>query len=376
MLLFSINNLYVLKKPLYINGKFLAQPVTGVQRFARCLVSALDRSLRAHPSDRDVIILLPPNAKQINDLQVIRQNHSSHKGRSLFLWEQVILPFEARKGDLICLTGSAPLLAKKCILSIHDAAIYLYPWAYSRLFVAWYRLVFRRHARKKSLVLTVSESSASDLSFYFSEVKFSIVPNSAEHIVNAEADFSVLKNLQIDPGCYLLAVGSLNPTKNFPNLIKAYTQSRLSLNIPLVIVGGTNTEIFREDTLIRNHPNLIWAGFVSDSQLRALYERALVFIFPSIYEGFGIPPLEAMHCGCPVIASNIPSVTEVCGDAAIYVDPFDGKEMLAKVESLLNNPRLRLDLARRGKIRSLAFSWDHGAERLRKHLAEYGFLTH
>lgn len=363
-----------MQKHLFINGKFLAQSLTGVQRFAHGIVTALDTSLQVRPCGCIVELLLPASATPIEGLQIIRQRRIGRAGRSLTLWEQLDLPTSARGGCLVCLSGSAPYLARNCISTIHDAAVYLHPQAYSHLFVAWYRLLFAHHARRSSFVLTVSESSASDLAPFLPTTEFRVVPNSAEHILNQPADTSVLERLQLFPNGFLLAVGSLNPTKNFATLIEAYATSTLAERLPLVIVGAVNREVFRANNSIADHPNVRWADRVPDAQLRALYEQAALFVFPSIYEGFGIPPLEAMLCGCPVAASDTSSISEVCGKAVHYFDPRDRASMSAAIESILHNDDYRKSLIERGRQRAQEFTWDHSVECLRSALAEFQII--
>lgn len=361
-------------RSLFLNGKFLAQRTTGVQRMAHGIVNALDRSLQTRPCGCTVEILLPPSAKPIEGLQVIRQRHVGRAGRTLTLWEQLDLPANARNGTLLCLSGSAPFLARSCVVTVHDAAVFLHPQAYSRLFVAWYRLLFSHHARRSPFVLTISESSARDLATHLPPTKFRVVPMSAEHIISQPADGTVMEQLQLSPQGYLLAVGSLNPTKNFAALIDAYAASTLSERLPLVIVGAINRKVFRAGSSVIDHPNVRWAGPIPDAQLRALYEQAALFIFPSIYEGFGIPPLEAMLCGCPVAASNASSIPEVCGNAAHYFDPHDLNEMRSVIESILENDVYRKVLIERGRQRALTFTWDHTAQCLRSALAEFQLI--
>lgn len=359
---------------IHLNGKFLAQRTTGVQRFAYGVVSALDRSLQTTPCGQDVELLMPPAATPIAGLQVIRQRIVGRPGRRLTAWEQLDLPVHARAGTLLCLSGSAPLLAGNCIPTIHDAAVYRYPQAYSRAFVTWYRLLFAKRAKHSPLVLTVSESSARDLAPHLPPTAFRVVPNSAEHITGHLADPSVLDRLQLSAQGFLLAVGSLNPTKNFAALIEAYAISPLADRLPLVIVGAVNSQVFSAGAPLAHHPNVRWAGPVPDAQLRALYEAALVFVFPSIYEGFGIPPLEAMRCGCPVVASNASSIPEVCGDAVAYFDPTDRSAMMAAIDTLLRDDTRRGELIKRGLARARTYSWDRAAERLRAALAEFRFI--
>lgn len=359
---------------LLINGKFLAQRTTGVQRFARGVVTALDYSLQSTPCGQDFELLLPPSAELIEGLQVISQRVVGQPGRSLTAWEQLELPRHTSGGTLLCLSGSAPLFGGDCIPTIHDAAVYLYPQAYSRAFVTWYRFLFARRARNSPLVLTVSESSARDLAPHLPHTAYRVVPNSAEHIIARPADTSVLNRLELKSGRYLLSVGSLNPTKNFSLLINTYRESSLVDQLPLVIVGAINREVFSADSLNIEHPNVRWAGSIPDTQLRALYENAAVFVFPSLYEGFGIPPLEAMLCGCPVVASSASSIPEICSDAAHYFDPRNPNEMLAAIQSVLSSDDLRKTLTEKGHQRANQFSWRFSAESLRSALAEFGFI--
>lgn len=360
---------------LFFNGKFLAQRTTGVQRFAHGVVIALDRSLQVTPCGHEVELIIPPAAKPIPHLQVIRQRVIGHPDRSLTAWEQIDLPMQTRGGALVCLSGSAPLLVRKCVTTIHDAAVYLYPHAYSRAFVAWYRFLFAIRAKCSPLVLTVSASSARDLMQHLPRTTFRVVPNSAEHITNQPSDTSVLNNFNLTPGGFLLAVGSLNPTKNFTSLINAYNASSLADQLPLVIVGALNSDVFSIVSVDWVHPNVRWVGSIPDTQLRALYENAAVFVFPSIYEGFGIPPLEAMLCGCPVVASHVSSIQEVCGEAAHYFDPHNPIDMLSSIKFVLENEYHRSSLIEKGLKRAEKFSWDNAAKRLRVALGEFGFLN-
>lgn len=358
---------------IYINGKFLSQRTTGVQRFAFGVVEALDRSLRSQPSSCRFELLLPPCAKPITGLTAISQRHVGRFMRSLTAWEQLVLPAYASDGTLLCLSGSAPFFVRDCIPTIHDAAVYLHPQAYSRTFVTWYRILFAHRAKKSPLVLTVSDSSARDLATHLPPTAFRVVPNSAEHITREPSDPSVMDAFQLLPQGYLLAVGSLNPTKNFTLLLKAYTSSKFSEYFPLVIVGAINKDVFRSDGDIPHCSNVHWVGPVSDTQLRALYEQAAVFLFPSLYEGFGIPPLEAMICGCPVVASNSSSIPEVCGDAALYFDPYDQLALTSTIQNLLSDNVCRSKLIEYGRQRARSYSWDISAKRLRTALTEFQF---
>jgi glycosyltransferase involved in cell wall biosynthesis len=152
--------------------------------------------------------------------------------------------------------------------------------------------------------------------------EFRVIPNAAEHILKQETDINILKTHELHSQSYLLAVGSRNLTKNLDVLVNAFIDSGLGKDLTLVLVGGKNDKVFANATSDFSYPGIIWTGAINDGQLRALYENALAFVFPSIYEGFGIPPLEAMTMGCPVIAQRSSSIPEVVGDATIKLGTF------------------------------------------------------
>lgn len=179
-------------------------------------------------------------------------------------------------------------------------------------------------------------------------------------------------------GSYFLFVGNVKPHKNLRRLVEAYAIARASggINLPMKIVGETDRFFTGE----RGLPDLArslgvgqyieFTGRVGEKELEALYAGALALVFPSIYEGFGLPPLEAMARGVPVLASNAASLPEVCGDAALYFDPTDAKEIAKKMALIATDGGLREALARRGLSRARMFTWEASAKKTAKAIAE------
>ena len=166
------------------------------------------------------------------------------------------------------------------------------------------------------------------------------------------------------PKAFLLGVGTLSPRKNFSRFIQAFDQ--LAPEYPdthLVIVGnkGWNFDDILEEG---NREKVHLIGYVDAAELVALYNLAKIFVFPSLYEGFGIPPLEAMSCGCPVVTSNISSLPEVVGDAALLIDPYSTEEIAGAIGTLLANSELNQDLSRKGLRQATKFSWEKSAKKL------------
>ncbi len=351
--------------PTFINGKFCGQRVTGVQRYACGLLAALDAHLAAG-SKTNWTLLLPPGAA-LPGLRAIAVRHvPCHLPGGLHAWEQFALPRAARQGSLINLAGSAPAWPRcpqACVL--HDAALFDQPQAYTALFGAWYRWVFGRLARRSTTLVTVSAFSRQRLgaALGVAEARFAIVPGAGEHLDRVAADMSTLQAHALDRRSFLLAVGSRNPTKNLARLLEAW---RLigHTDVLLVLVGGANSRVFERPDAAADTPGVIDLGAVDDPTLKALYQRALALVFPSVYEGFGLPLLEAMHSGCPVAASTAPALRESGSDAALYFDPSSAPAIAQALRRLIEEPALRNDLRVRGRERAAQFGWEASARAL------------
>jgi glycosyltransferase involved in cell wall biosynthesis len=349
--------------PVYINGRFLTQTITGVQRVALELVRSLDRELAASAAlrTRYSFRLLAPSVRrqEIGLPNIPTEVVGRLRGQ---LWEQLELPRRARGRLLLSLCNTAPV-ALPTLVMIHDASVFAVPEAYSAAFRTWYRMLIPLLGSRAVRIATPSQFSRAELVQRAGVPleKIDVLPLGSEHILQAPADPAVFQRVQVEPGRYLLAVGSRGPHKNLDRLTAAV--SRLGADaLPLVLAGGVNARVFRDtrpaaDGLYRD------AGYVSDGELRALYEQAACFVFPSMYEGFGIPPLEAMVCGCPTIAANAASLPEVCGDAVLYFDPSDPDDIAMTIR-MAQEPARREELRQRGRERAASFTWSRASRAL------------
>ncbi len=346
---------------LLINGRFLSQRITGVQRFALEVTKALDELLskdRHRGVFKDARLLIPKNVSAVPDLKNIAVDVVGK--RTGHAWEQWDLPL-AVGGDLLvslCQIGS--LAAKRQLVVMHDASVYGVPFAFSRTFRLWYKILMPLLARRSHRVLTVSEFSKRELMRYcgVKEEKLRVIPEGKEHVLQVPADPSLIERHGLRGQRFVLAVSSVNPNKNFQAVVKAVDLLD-GIDCKVVVAGGTDPRVFRGGQALPDR--VIHLGYVSDAQLRALYESATAFIYPSFYEGFGLPPLEAMALGCPVIVSRRASMPEVCGDAALYCDPERPDEIAASIRRLVADPGLRDALAQAGKSRADAYTWKRSA---------------
>lgn len=343
----------------YLNGKFTAQRTTGVQRVAAQLVNALDARVTGR------WVLLCPAGARLPQLQRIEARIVGPAGLPLTAWEQWQLPWAARDGLLVNLAGAAPAFARRQVCMLHDAAVFDHPEAYTRRFATWYRWLFRRVARRALALLTVSNFSRERLALHLrvSASRFALVPNGADHLDALEPDDTVLERHGLRGRRFLLAVGSDNPTKNHAALLAAFARLPRDGDLRLVIVGGRNDAVFAGTE--RDEPlGVVRTGALGDAQLKALYMHALALVFPSLYEGFGLPPLEAMACGCVVAAARAASLPEVCGAAALYFDPHDVADMVASLQRLCVDGVLLETLRAAGTRHVSNCSWSASAEAL------------
>jgi glycosyltransferase involved in cell wall biosynthesis len=347
-----------------INGRFLTQATTGVQRYAREMVRAIDRLLQHDPElrDRQQFRLVTPRGAERTVAALDHIPRISRGRLSGQLWEQLELPLYTRHRLVLSLCNTAPLAARS-VVTIHDAGVFAVPEAYSPAFRLWYRTLIPRLGTRAVQILTVSKFSRDELSSRGGVPlsKIEVIHPGCEHILEVPSDLGVFARLPVSPGSYLLAVGSRSTHKNLAAVIHA-AAALGSAAPPIVTVGSGNTRIFNNPEGV-SAPNVHSAGYATDAELRALYENAICLVYPSLYEGFGLPPLEAMVCGCPAIVSNTASLPEVCGNAVLYCDPEDPTNIARNI-TMMQNPCRREELRLAGLERAHRFTWRHASEGL------------
>jgi len=349
-----------------LNGRFLTRRPTGVDRFAYELLAVIDQWIGEGNPLVDGLrfrIALPKSADAVRTFPHIPSFQLGR--RSGQFWEQWELPRAMSEDEwLLSLCNTAPLIARQQVVAIHDAATVAVPQAFSRAFRTWYQILMPALGRRARAVVTVSEFSRLQLqeSFGVPAAKISVVSEGGEHILRTQPDMQTLDRHGLQKRPYVLAVSSMAEHKNFQLVLEALTK------IPqppfdVAIAGGANSAVFGAAGAALGS-QVKWLGYVSDAELRALYDGAMAFVFPSIYEGFGIPPLEAMHCGCPVLAAKAASIPEVCGDAAMYFDPRSPDDLAKLLLQISSDAELRSALRAKGFEQAKRFSWETGAQQL------------
>ena len=347
-----------------VNGRFLTRNATGVDRYAQEILRAMDALIcEGHPlaAGLKLEILCPAGAVAASPFVSIQiRMLPSAPGH---FWEQFILPGYVR-GGLLSLCNTGPLALKRQILCIHDVNTRLTPESYGVMFRAAYRLLLPALGHHAARIVTVSRFSQKTLAQFgiAASDEIDVIYDGYEHVLEWNVDCSSLNGADL-PHPFVLMVGSKAQHKNVA-IIYSIAEDLAGRGIHIMVIGGEETRVYaRERSGVLLPTNVRHLGRVNDNDLAFLYRRALCLVFPSRTEGFGLPVLEAMALGCPVVSSDAASLPEVCGDAVLYASPDDASSWYAAIWRIADEPMLRERLAVAGPRRSKVFSWREGAKK-------------
>lgn len=360
-----------------IDGLPLTAPLAGIGHYTL----ELARHLAAGWPDDEIDIISPkPFHSSVLDQHREAQPHLVTKkvnpitGR----WWSFGLPRYLKRSspDIFHGTNFEIPLRSVCptVVTIHDLSLLLYPQTHQRRRVWRARRRLPLMARRANMIITVSESVRAEIQQYLKIPleKIAVVPSAARKqfvpIDQQEAE-QVRKRLNVRDK-FLLYVGTIEPRKNLTLLVRAFEESLLGKEqgMQLVLAGKKGwlvDELYKALSKSPVSRDVVFTDYLNDEELCALYSTCRLFIYPSLYEGFGLPPLEAMACGAPVIASRIPSISEVVGSAARLVPPHSSREFAAAMREMTTNNSLREEMRVKGFARVAEFSWTNTAERTR-----------
>jgi glycosyltransferase involved in cell wall biosynthesis len=306
--------------------------------------------------------------------------HKKFKSRVFrVFWQWFILPFQLKKMKIKVLHSPnyiTPLfkLGFRVIVTVHDLTFILFPEKYTIVKRLLFSKMVPLFIRIADSVIAVSENTKTDILKLIGIkeekvfVTYESFPEYYNNRINGEDAKKILKQYGINRG-YILYVGMIEPRKNILNLLKAFETLDDYLDIDLVIVGGKGWYYKEIESYIHNiqrsnkKNKIFFTGYIDEPELKYFFKLAFIFVYPSLYEGFGLPPLQAMACGTPVITSNISSLPEVVGDAAITIDPENLDDLVENLKLLNSDRQFRNDLIKKGFERSKLFNLEKVAKK-------------
>ena len=352
-----------------VDARPLSYQLTGIGVYLRHLLDELQKI--DHQNDYYLISNGPIDYDLKNPRWTKFAGRLSRKLVST-LWMQLNVPLIAAKLNFNLFWASRhhlPLLLSpeiKTVVTVHDVVNRIYPGTMALPNLLAERLLMKLSLKRSAAVIADSRSTAADIKkqFRISDEKLNTIhlgtPQFPKKFKRDREQNSVV------PGKYFLFVGTLDPRKNFERLFKAFEMlGPINRGLHLVIIGGEGWKNKKFLKMVRMHPlktHLHMTGYLPRDQLASYYENAICLMFPSLYEGFGLPILEAMSCGAPVITSNTSSMPEVAGDAALLVNPYDTSAIADAMNNLVSDKQLRERLISKGFERVKQFSWKKCAE--------------
>lgn len=358
----------------------LNRPLTGIGNYVYNLINELSKI------DKEDIYLINYEKNnlfpELNKI-IIKNPFEKFPKKPFYFWHLYLNYYLNKKKldlDIIHSPENASLFVKltnqKKIITVYDVISLYFPKTFTKITVFRYKLLFSKTIKTSDKIITVSHHTKQDIMKYFKipEDKIKVIYEAANGNYKPLKEDEVNKirqkyNLNYP---FILYVGTLEPRKNIPTLLKAYYKlKKQGIKHKLVITGKRGWKyksIFETIEKLNLQKDVIFTGYVPDEDLPGLYNAADLFVYPSLYEGFGLPPLEAMACGTPVITSNTSSLPEVVGDAGIMVNPYNVDELANAMYEVLTNDGLREELSKKGLERAKLFSWKKCAK---EHLKVY-----
>jgi glycosyltransferase involved in cell wall biosynthesis len=335
--------------------------VGGTEIYLRELLAALA------PVDRENEYFVFTNSETGQDLVPRQANFHWHRqavratSRPMrILWEQTRLPLAVQKLELDVLFNpgfTAPIMTPiPCVTVFHDLQHKRHPEYFRRLDLPFWQFFLWASARRASKIIAVSEATRADVLRYYS------VPAERVHVIHHGVDAALLNLRRENVERFVLCVSTLHPHKNIERLLRAY--AREPRDYRLVLAGMKGFQADAIERLIGQlgvRERVTVTGWIPREDLVALYDRAWACVYPSTFEGFGMPALEAMAAGVPLLCSDIPPLREVAGDAAIYFDPLREDALAEGLRRIVSDEPLRAELSHKGRERARTFTWERTA---------------
>lgn len=331
-----------MKREMVVNGRFLSRRVTGVERYAREIVCRIG-----------------------GDYRLEKTGANGWRGH---IWEQFVLPGKIDPQSILWSpANTGPLLIRNQALTIHDLSPLEHPEWFHKSFATGYRLFLPMLAKRVQVIFTPSEYVKRKVCSRFKIKNVTVTPNGVDysrfHPSAQQSEYDL-------PQKYVLFLGSLESRKNLNGLLKAWNEIKNNFRDTWLIIAGTTGDVFKPLKLMEDVERVRFLGYVEDESVPGLYAGAMLFVLPSFDEGFGLPAMEAMACGTPVLVSNGGALCEVVGNAGLVFDLLQEDSLSNALCEYLANTSLRASMREKGLARARSFSWQNSADLIWKTLNE------
>ncbi|MBC7848611.1 MAG: glycosyltransferase family 4 protein [Chitinophagaceae bacterium] len=372
-------------KTIGFNGSMLDEKPTGVGVYTYNIINNLQRLYQSDPT-RSLEVFTPSRSFLNKSVAIIKLPNilqSSRFGKTAaltrFLWNLILYPVVAKRMSLLVSpTTHGSLALSNQLITIHDLLSLRYD-NISKHQRFYFTYVLPRLVKKTKKIIAISESTKKDVVHFLNcppeHVKVIYNGYDKEQFYQSNVSGTdIYSKYKLQK--YILAIGPTYPHKNFATLLHAYAKLPVAERemYPLVIAGGMKKYLRSLEAIVNAlalQKHVHFLGYVPQELMRSLYTEALMLVFPSLYEGFGFPLLEAMACGCPVASSQTSSMPEVCGNAAIYFDPLSADSILSSMRSIIVSAEVRNNLITKGLERAKLFSWEKAATEYKTLIDEY-----
>jgi glycosyltransferase involved in cell wall biosynthesis len=359
-----------------INASLLDETPSGLGVYTENVLGELSKLI----SPRDTVIIYTSYSKNLEGRvpentvfgrvpSLLRPKFGKRAGLARFFWNQLIFPLKLHAQEVVYAPTHHGFLwgHSKQVITVHDLLPIKFPTQY-RLQYYYFKYFLPLLLRKAAAVIADSENTRRDVHSYYR------VPLNKIHVVYSAIaqDFKpagrdALQRVREVYGLseFVFIIGASYPHKNISRAIKAFAQLRGKVpHVELVVAGGRREylKVLEQEARDLNIGGIKFLGYAPQQDIPLLYSAAYALLYPSLYEGFGLPPLEAMACGCPVIVSNTSSLPEICGDAAYYVDPYSIENIAEGLFRVVSDEKIREALRQKGLERAKKFSWKKSAE--------------
>jgi glycosyltransferase involved in cell wall biosynthesis len=331
-----------MKREIVVNGRFLSRRITGVERYGREILSRIGGNYRLEKT-------------------------AANGWRGHF-WEQFILPGKIDPQSILWSpANTGPLLIRNQALTIHDLSPLEHPEWFHKSFAVWYRLFLPMLAKRVQVIFTPSEYVKRKVCSRFKVDNVTVTPNGVD---DSRFHPSAQQSKYDLPKKYVLFLGTLEPRKNLNGLLKAWNEIKNNFQDTWLLIAGASGDVFKPLKLMEERERVCFLGYVEDKYVPGLYAGATLFVLPSFEEGFGLPALEAMACGTPVLVSNGGALCEVVGNAGLVFDLLQEHSLSNTMCEYLANTSLRAAMREKGLARAKSFSWQNSADVIWKSLNE------